>query len=188
MPRVRLTNQSRRKPSDDPGVSDVINLPATAGGRSDGEGRTGQHEPHRARGNRAGGETPASGGAAAAAAKAREGRGLTERQWTVSLLVVAGLMTLFTFRGCVLPSGVGPKSQPAAQLTATPAPAATTAPAGQEYTVKGGDTLSSIAVQYNTTVDALLQANNISRGTPLRVGQKLALPAGNAQTQPPPAP
>jgi len=179
--RVRLTNQPRHKPSDDPNRPDVINLPATAEERRGGSHAGEQEAP---KGHAAG----AASDGAEAAAKARSGRGLTERQWTISLLVLAGLFVLFTFRGCVLPSGVGPKSKPAAQVTATPAPAATTAPAGQEYTVKGGDTLSSIAQQYNTTVDALVQANNLNRGTPLRVGQKLTLPAGNAQPSQPSAP
>lgn len=169
MARVRLTNQ----PKDD----DVINLPATAGEHPRFEhSERAEHRNNHQKDPRA----------ADAAAKAASGRGLTERQWTISLLVLAGLFALFTFRGCVLPSGVGPKSKPAAQVTTTPQPANTVAPVGQEYTVRGGDTLSSIAQQSNTTVDALIQANNINRGTPLRVGQKLTLPPATSPASPVP--
>ena len=105
-------------------------------------------------------------------------RGLTERQWFITLLVVSGLLLLFTFRGCVLPSGVGPKSKPVAQpqTSATPAAPATNV---TEYTVEAGDTLSEIAGKLGTTVPALAQANNIDleNNVILRVGQKLKVPA-----------
>jgi dienelactone hydrolase len=43
----------------------------------------------------------------------------------------------------------------------------------QYYTIKKGDTLSSIAVEYNTTVSILCKLNNIKKTTVLRVGRKL---------------
>ena len=105
-------------------------------------------------------------------------RGMTERQWFISLLVAAGLLLLLTFRGCALPSGVGPKAKPSAPPTQT-APPSGQPGAGQEYTVQGGDTLSAIASRFGVTVDALAQANNINlnQRVILRVGQKLTIPA-----------
>ncbi|MSU75998.1 LysM domain-containing protein [Patescibacteria group bacterium] len=104
-------------------------------------------------------------------------RGLTERQWFLGLLTVAGLLMLFTFRGCILPSGVGPKGP--THLQASSAPTASTAPAGGEYTVQSGDTLSEIASKNGTTVDALAEANGIdlNQRIILRVGQKLKIPS-----------
>lgn len=104
-------------------------------------------------------------------------RGLSERQWFIGLLVVSGLLVLFTFRGCILPSGVGPKSPPAVQVSPQATPSAG-AVAGSEYTVEAGDTLSEIAQKTSTTVDALAQANGIdlNQRVILRVGQKLKIP------------
>lgn len=105
-------------------------------------------------------------------------RGLTERQWFIGLLVASGLLLLFTFRGCILPSGVGPKSKPSPKpsptATATPAPSQT----ATEYTVQAGDTLSKIAGRHGVTLEALAQANNIDLHKPviLHVGDKLRIP------------
>ena len=104
-------------------------------------------------------------------------RGLTERQWFISLLVASGLLLLLTFRGCVIPSGVGPKSKP----TATPTPVEQTGSpetTAQEYTVVENDTLSSIARKTGTDLEALAQVNGIdlNKRVVLRVGQKLKLP------------
>lgn len=104
-------------------------------------------------------------------------RGLSERQWFLGLLVASGLLLLFTFRGCILPSGIGPKSPPAAKVTPQATPSAG-AVAGSEYTVESGDTLSEIAQKTGTTVDALAEANGIdlNQRVILRVGQKLKIP------------
>jgi hypothetical protein len=104
-------------------------------------------------------------------------RGLTERQWFISMLVVSGLLLLITFRGCIVPSGVGPKTPAGTAPTATPA--ATSAPQpGGTYTVKSGDTLSKIAQQNGITVQALAAANDIDLNSRviLRVGQQLQIP------------
>lgn len=45
------------------------------------------------------------------------------------------------------------------------------------HTVKAGETLNDIAIRYNTTLDALRQANGLVAGGTLRVGQVLTLPA-----------
>lgn len=44
-----------------------------------------------------------------------------------------------------------------------------------EYTVKSGDTLSSIASHYNLQIEYLAQLNGLSRNSGVRVGQKLKL-------------
>ncbi|MDI6833716.1 MAG: LysM peptidoglycan-binding domain-containing protein, partial [Bacteroidales bacterium] len=45
----------------------------------------------------------------------------------------------------------------------------------QIHVVKSGETLSSIANKYNTTVDAIKKANNL-KSTKIYVGQKLKIP------------
>lgn len=46
------------------------------------------------------------------------------------------------------------------------------------YTVVSGDTLSSIAKRFNTTVSSLSQTNSISNPNVIRVGQRLSIPGG----------
>lgn len=66
-----------------------------------------------------------------------------------------------------------------------------TDPAGQDtYTVQAGDTLFSIAVQYNTTVEELIALNALDPNQPLTVGQVIKVPGAPAtggDTTPPPA-
>lgn len=50
---------------------------------------------------------------------------------------------------------------------------------GTTYKIKQGDTLSSIAAQYGTTVSALQQANNISNPNKIIAGNTLTLPIAN---------
>lgn len=45
------------------------------------------------------------------------------------------------------------------------------------YVIQPGDTLWAIAIRYGTTVEALMEANNISDATRLSVGQELIIPA-----------
>lgn len=53
---------------------------------------------------------------------------------------------------------------------------------GREYTVKRGDTLSAIARTYNTTVDAIARANNISNVNLIFTGQQLIIPEASVST------
>lgn len=46
---------------------------------------------------------------------------------------------------------------------------------GSTYTVRAGDTLSTIARRYNTTVSKIAQANNIKNVNLIRVGQVLKI-------------
>ncbi len=47
---------------------------------------------------------------------------------------------------------------------------------GREHTVEAGQTLSDIARAYGTTVNAIVQANNLPSPDRIRVGQKLFIP------------
>jgi LysM repeat protein len=49
---------------------------------------------------------------------------------------------------------------------------------GQTYVVKSGDTLSAIAQRFDTTVQAIVRANDISDPDVIDVGQRLRIPGG----------
>lgn len=69
---------------------------------------------------------------------------------------------------------------PAATSAAAPAaPRASNGVSGSEYTVRSGDTLSTIAARHNVTVSQLRSANGIS-GDIIRVGQTLKIPGNGA--------
>jgi LysM repeat protein len=57
---------------------------------------------------------------------------------------------------------------------ATPQP--TTSPQSAIYTVASGDSLWSIALEFETTVEALVEANGLSEDTILDIGQELVIP------------
>ncbi|MEF3274759.1 MAG: LysM peptidoglycan-binding domain-containing protein [Chloroflexus sp.] len=74
-----------------------------------------------------------------------------------------------------------PTPEPTATPKPTPEPTATLAPtvAGpRRYTVQAGDTLRAIAERFGVTIEAILQANNLTpaQGDNLRVGQELVIP------------
>lgn len=88
-------------------------------------------------------------------------------------------------------SGAAPSETPALQTAAnTPAPAAPAVPAtapalrpavaGQTYEVVAGDTLNKIATRYGISIEAIEQANGMSREDTIRVGQKLIIPGHEA--------
>jgi membrane-bound lytic murein transglycosylase D len=45
------------------------------------------------------------------------------------------------------------------------------------HRVRRGETLSTIAIRYRTSIQRIMETNNIKRGKPLRVGQKLKIPS-----------
>lgn len=55
----------------------------------------------------------------------------------------------------------------------------------EEYEVKRGDTLNLIARSFNTSVDAIAEANQLENINILDVGQKLVIPAPNPQAKAP---
>ncbi len=64
------------------------------------------------------------------------------------------------------------------RLSLTPVPAAPAVPAGgTTYTVAKGDTLSSIAKRFGTTIKSILAANGISDPNRILVGRQLTIPA-----------
>ena len=76
----------------------------------------------------------------------------------------------------------GPTATPApptATSTRTTDPTATSTP--QTYTVQDGDTLLDIAIQFNTTTEALAAANDIGEETLLQLGQALVIPAAEPE-------
>ncbi len=60
--------------------------------------------------------------------------------------------------------------------TSNPAIATTTTAASATYTVQPGDTLYDIAQRFGSTVDALVEANDITDPDVLEVGQVLEIP------------
>ena len=78
---------------------------------------------------------------------------------------------------------VGPTAIPGEP---TPTPTAVAPPGVTYYTVQRGDTLYSIAVRFNTTVEAIMQANGIFDPRFIYVGQQLTIPGGGP-TPPPPS-
>ncbi len=75
-----------------------------------------------------------------------------------------------------------PTATPTPEATSTPAPTATPTPTEaaqqQTYTVESGDTLSGIASRFGTTVEALVEANDIENPDVLMVGEELVVPGG----------
>jgi LysM repeat protein len=76
------------------------------------------------------------------------------------------------------PAETGPTTSP----EGSPTPASGTC----DYTVKKGDTLSSIAQRNNTTWQRLAAVNNLTSPDSIRPGQQLSVPcSGNEQLTPP---
>ncbi|MFN8528066.1 MAG: LysM peptidoglycan-binding domain-containing protein [Anaerolineae bacterium] len=68
--------------------------------------------------------------------------------------------------------------------TRTPAAQSTTSSSAPEgsgdlYTVQSGDTLYAIALRFGTTVNAIVQANNLANADSLQVGQQLVIPTSS---------
>jgi hypothetical protein len=63
---------------------------------------------------------------------------------------------------------------------------ASAATCSKKYTVVAGDTLSSIAAKYNTTVQVLAELNDLTAPYVLSVGQVLCLPSGATAITPTP--
>ena len=64
--------------------------------------------------------------------------------------------------------------------TSSTSSAASTSSSAMTYTVKSGDTLSSIASSYNTTTSTLTSLNNLSNPNLIYVGQVLKVAAGSS--------
>ncbi len=77
-------------------------------------------------------------------------------------------------------SGPAPTAAPTAGSSGT---GTTTTPI--VHVVQTGDTLSSIAARYGTSVQSVTQANNIVDPNTIYVGQRLTIPVGGSSSQPP---
>ncbi len=64
-------------------------------------------------------------------------------------------------------------------MTLTPTAMPTATSRASQYTVKAGDTLSSIARDFDVPVDRLLAANNLVNGDLLSIGQRLIVPGSD---------
>ncbi len=111
------------------------------------------------------------------------------RQYNVTVDALAqanGLSTsTYVMAGQVLTVPLLPGAQEGQFPTAGPPPAQT-----EEiiHTVGVGETLFRIALQYNTTADALAQYNGIANPRVIYVGQQIRIPAGQALATPEPQP
>jgi LysM repeat protein len=56
---------------------------------------------------------------------------------------------------------------------------------GAIHMVESGDHLTGIAKRYGTSVQALRDANGLTHGDPIRIGQELAIPAASAKAKSP---
>ncbi|MFU8773490.1 MAG: LysM peptidoglycan-binding domain-containing protein, partial [Anaerolineales bacterium] len=54
-----------------------------------------------------------------------------------------------------------------------------------EYQIVSGDTLFDIAIRYNTTVEAIVQANQLANPDDIMVGDILRIPVGDITSEPP---
>ena len=72
-----------------------------------------------------------------------------------------------------------PSASPSAATavsSAGPSPSPSQSPRGETYTVEAGDTLSEIARRLDTTVEALVEANDIDDPDVLDIGDELVVP------------
>lgn len=79
--------------------------------------------------------------------------------------------------GCVPGAPASPDTAVTIPDTAIEQPPVAVPAEGTTYTVQTNDTLFSIARRFNTTVQAIVQANNLSNPDRLSVGQQLIIPA-----------
>lgn len=84
----------------------------------------------------------------------------------------------------IYPGQVLTLSGSSAPATSTSTPARQTSSTSGTYTVKAGDTISKIAVSNNTTISALVSANNLSNPNRIYAGQTLKLSASASAPAP----
>jgi LysM repeat protein len=70
-------------------------------------------------------------------------------------------------------------------VPATPLPTATSTPVTVQHEVQSGETLGEIAKAYNVTVEAIVEANNLSDPDQISVGQLLTIPVSSPATPTP---
>ncbi len=127
-------------------------------------------------------------------------RGITTRQAVFLILVNAWISLLITLSVVLAVEWVRGRRGPAivagpGQVTATPTvrigavtPLATSGGEQVIYVVKQGDTLSSIAYEFDVPANDIMRANGITDPNLIYEGQELVIPVGGLPTDMPPLP
>lgn len=110
---------------------------------------------------------------------------LNSRHYCLALLIVMLAACTTTPQAPVIERTPVPKKPVSAQAAKKPVPEKDWRP--DSYTVKKGDTLYSIGLEYGYDYKEIAQANNIQSPYIIRVGQQLALPNGIKPKPPLPA-
>jgi LysM repeat protein len=79
-----------------------------------------------------------------------------------------------------LPSAPAPAATPKPTVKSS-APSGPAVASGTIHTVQSGDTLGKLAARYGTSIAAFKSVNNLKNDT-IRIGQKLSIPSGKAET------
>jgi len=90
-------------------------------------------------------------------------------------IIQPGQRLRLPIEGCTEASASTPAPSPAPLVTSTSLPVGTSS-----YTVQSGDTLAQIARRFNTTIEAIVQANALADPNRLSVGQTLIIPSGGS--------
>lgn len=128
-----------------------------------------------------------------------QGRGITTRQAVFLIVVNAWISLLITLSVVFVVEWVrnrrGPVAVGAGQATATPTvqvgaatPIPTSGGGAVTYVVKKGDTLSSIAYEFDVLAEDIMRANGITDANLIYEGQELIIPVGGLPTDIPPSP
>jgi LysM repeat protein len=94
---------------------------------------------------------------------------------------VSAAVVILALVGSATALAAGSGRTPVSLVADSPLPTPTNTPvpsSGFHYTVRRGDTLSSIARRYGTTVQAIVQANGIVNPNLIFYGQRLWIPSG----------
>jgi LysM repeat protein len=95
--------------------------------------------------------------------------------WTVCLALLVTLPAAGCNRdGDASPPATSPSPSAVAVAPASPSPSPS--PERETYTVKSGDTLWEIAERFDTTVEAIVRANDLDDPDVLSIGDKLVIP------------
>jgi LysM repeat protein len=118
----------------------------------------------------------------------------------VGLFILFGLVLILGANGVLPLFGGGEEptetavATPTAGATLTPAPTSTVTPAPSstplppvEYTVKEGDTIGAIAVQFDVGMQSILDLNGLGPADPLQIGQVLQIPQPTPTLTPEPS-
>lgn len=101
--------------------------------------------------------------------------------WAVGLV----LTLVVGAAGCGGDDEPGEAATPGPAMTQTaPTPTPTPTPEGETYVVADGDTLGSIALQFDTTVDAIVEANDLDDPDTLAIGDELLIPPPDPADEP----